>query len=224
MQLTTQTVAPYKGGQIEIQNAGEGYLFRGEVADIVVEENELRVKLSWLAKGDGLPFPSRWIKDDPRDYAASLEIYSASNIGPSGDETGGSDRICLNSAIIGEIVVLFPPDGSKLDPAKVEGLQLAQEKPVPAPKKKFHEVVSRLLAVAPIGITSNMASAKASEVATLLTILQESDMKPDHAHGIAKLHAGLPELLRSAGQNTLADMAAETLEDLNGRQDEPKKH
>lgn len=223
MQLTTQTVAPYKGGQIEIQNAGEGYLYRGEVADIDIIDNELRVKLAWLAKGAGSPLLSRWVKDDPRDYAASLEIYSASNIGPSGDETGGSDRICLNSAIIGEVVVLFPPDGSKLDPAKVEGLELTQ-KPAPAPKKKFHEVVSQLLAVAPVGINSDFASAKAAEVATLLTVLQESDMKPDHAHEIAKLHGRLPELLRSAGQNTLADMAAETLEDLNGRQDEPKKH
>ena len=125
MQLTTQVVAPYKGGQIEIQNAGEGYLYHGEVADIAVEDNELRVKFAWLAKAEGSPLPNRWIKDDPRDYAAGLEIYSVSNIGPSGDETGSSDRICLNSSIVGEVVVLFPPDGSKLDPAKVEGLQLS---------------------------------------------------------------------------------------------------
>lgn len=124
MQLTTQIAAPYKGGQIEIQNAGEGYLYRGEVADIAVENNSLQVKLAWLAKADGSPLPSRWIKDDPRDYAASLEIYSVSNIGPSGGEKGGGDRLCLNSSIVGEIVVLYPPDGSKLDPAKVEGLRL----------------------------------------------------------------------------------------------------
>lgn len=125
MQLTTQAVAPYKGGQMEIQNAGEGYLYRGEVAEISVESNELRVKFAWLAKADGSPLPSRWIKDDPRDYAAGLEIYSVNNIGPSGDETGGGDRICLNSSIVGETVFLFPPDGSKLDPAKVEGLRLS---------------------------------------------------------------------------------------------------
>ena len=127
MQLTTQVVERFKGGQMEIQNQGESYLYRGEVESIAVENNVLQVKFAWVAKGEGFPpLPNKWVKDDRLDYAASLEIYSTSNIGPSDGEVGGSDRLCLNSSIIGEIVILFPPDGSKLDPSKVEGLQLAQ--------------------------------------------------------------------------------------------------
>lgn len=127
MLLTTQAVAKYEGGQMEIQNEGEGYLYRGEVATIVVENNEVRVKFAWLAKGEGFPpVPHRWVSNDRLDYAASLEIYSVSNIGRSSDEVGGGDRLCLYSSIVRETAVLYPPDGSKLDPARVEGLQLAQ--------------------------------------------------------------------------------------------------
>ena len=127
MQLTTQMVERFKGGQMEIQNENEGYLYRGEVETIAVENNTLRVKFVWVAKGEGgPPFPDKWIRDEHTTYDASLEIYSVSNIGSSGEEVGGSDRLCLNSPIVGELVVLYPPDGSKLDPAKVEGLQLTR--------------------------------------------------------------------------------------------------
>ena len=125
MQLTTQAVAKFTGGQMEIQNQGEGYLYRGEVESIAVENNELKVKFVWLAKWEGFPpLPKKWVKDDRLDYAASLEIYSASDIGAG---TEGGNRLCLQSGIVGETVVLFPPDGSKLDRAKVEGIE-----PVPA--------------------------------------------------------------------------------------------
>ena len=128
MQLTTQAVARFKGGQMEIQNQNEGYMYRGEIETIAVENNELQVKFAWLAKGEGFPpLPKKWVKDDRLDYAASLEIYSASDIGSSGYDVGGDSRICLDSVIVGETVVLYPPNGSKLDPVKVEGLQLAQQ-------------------------------------------------------------------------------------------------
>ena len=129
MELTTQAVARFIGGQMEIQNEHEGYMFRGEIKTIAVENNELRVKFAWLAKGEGYPpFPKKWVNEDNLDYRASLEIYSASDIGPGSTDDGieGDNRLCFSSQIVGETAVLFPPNGSKLDPAKVEGLQLAQ--------------------------------------------------------------------------------------------------
>ncbi len=120
--LEAETAAKYKGGQMEIQNSMEGYLYRGEIKDITVENGTLKVRFSWIAKGVGYPkLPEKWVKDDTPAYEANLELYSASNIGPT-SEIGGGDRICLFSAITDEVVVIFPPDGSKLDPAKVEGL------------------------------------------------------------------------------------------------------
>lgn len=125
MQLTTQMVQPFISGQIEIQNEGEGYIYRGEIAEVVVEGDEFIVKCAWMAKGVGtIPAIGRWVKEDDLGYAANLTIYSVSDIGPG---TEGSRRLCLQSLITGETVVLFPPDGSKFDRSKVEGLE-----PIPA--------------------------------------------------------------------------------------------
>lgn len=125
IQLTPEIVSEFIGGQMEIQNESEGYIYRGEIKTITVENNELRAEFIWLAKGEGSPpLPDRWVKDERLDYMASLDIYSVSNIGPTGNEIGGSDRISLLSPIVGELVILYPPDGSKLDPSKVEGLDL----------------------------------------------------------------------------------------------------
>lgn len=121
MQITTESLAPFQGGQMEIQNQGEGYLFRGETATLVVEGKEFKARFAWLAKGEGFPpLPRKWVKADRLDYTASLEIYTASDIGPGSD--GGPNRLCLNSSIVGETVVLYPPGTSTLDRSRVEGL------------------------------------------------------------------------------------------------------
>ncbi len=121
MQLTKETVVLFVGGQLEVQNPGERYLYRGEIATITVEGEDddatLKVTLNWMAKGEGFPpLPNRWVNDERLTYDASLMIYSVSDI--------GDGRLSLNSFIIGETAVLYPPDGSKLDPSKVEGLNL----------------------------------------------------------------------------------------------------
>jgi hypothetical protein len=119
LKLTAAAVAKYVGGQMEIQNHNERYLYRGEIDSITVEDDLLQVTFAWLAKGEGFPpIPKKWVKDEKRDYVASLGVYIASDI--------GDGRLCLDSPIVGELVVLFPPNGSKLDPSKVEGLQAVQ--------------------------------------------------------------------------------------------------
>ena len=123
MNLTNDMLARYVGGQMEIQNQDEGYIFRGEVKTIAIVDNELRVEFVWLAKGEGYPpLPKKWVNQQKLDYVISLELCSVSNIGPGSD--GGDDRTCLSASIVGETIVLFPPNGSKLDPVKVEGREL----------------------------------------------------------------------------------------------------
>jgi hypothetical protein len=116
MQLTNEIVARYVGGQLEAQNQTGNYLYRGEIATITVEgegdDATLKVTLNWMAKWD----MNRWVNEDELTYKASLYIYSVYDI--------GDNRIALDSEIMGEITVLNPPDGDKLDPAKVEGLTL----------------------------------------------------------------------------------------------------
>ena len=110
-------IVPYIGGQMEIQNQVEAYLYRGEIESIAIKNNALQVRFRWLAKGEGFPpLPHRWIKaDKPLDYVASLAIYHESG--------SGDDRLCFESRISNELVVLFPKGGSRLDPSKVEGLE-----------------------------------------------------------------------------------------------------
>ena len=120
--LTQAVLASMVGGQMEIQNATRGTLFRGEIGEIAVRNSELHVKFNWLALAQGYPAAIKgWVKDESQSYAASLDIYTVSNIGPSGGGVGGDDRWCLASYFVGETVTIYPPNGSKLDPSKVIG-------------------------------------------------------------------------------------------------------
>lgn len=116
MQLSTEQLATYIGGDMEIQNRGEDYLFRGPVEHAEVKGEDVKVRFKWLAKNDGGPNrpTSTWTKEDRLDYAVNTGICSVSDI--------GMGRLCLNSFIVGETAVLFPPNGSHLDPTCVKGL------------------------------------------------------------------------------------------------------
>lgn len=114
MELTTAIVKKYEGGQLEIQNSSEDYLFRGEVERAWVEEGEMHVRFKWLAKmGDD----GKWHAEDNLDYSISLEITSANEV--------RDNRIHYSVMFVGERGTFFPSDGSKLDPSKVIGLQVA---------------------------------------------------------------------------------------------------
>ncbi len=120
MDITTVRLQPYIGGQLEIQSPGEGYILRGEIADAIVEDRgedpELQITFVWLAKGEGYPpIPTKWVAEERTDYAVSLFMSREVEV--------DSGRLCIIKRI-GEVLVFFPPDGSRLDPAEVEGLQL----------------------------------------------------------------------------------------------------
>ena len=119
LNLTNEILALYIGGQLEVQNISESYIYRGEIKVVRIENNEVQIILEWMAKGEGYPpLPLSWIYSDSLVYAADLDIYSVSNIGPCSD--GGDDRICLQSAATGEVTILFPSNGSKLDRSQIK--------------------------------------------------------------------------------------------------------
>lgn len=119
MELSTKILAPYVGGQLEIQNESESYIFRGEIESITVEDDKLQVRFSWLGKYEKAS-PTMWTKSTELDYEVSLLITQASDIGPSFPNSG--TRIMLNLPITNEVAVFYPPDGSKLDRSRIEGL------------------------------------------------------------------------------------------------------
>jgi hypothetical protein len=118
MELTQEVIGRMVGGQLEVQNRNEGYLYRGEISAVKLEGEgdslELIVSFSWFAKMES---DFEWSATEPKPYKVSLLIYSVSDI--------GEGRIFLSSWIIGENTTIFPPDGSKLDPNKVKGLVLS---------------------------------------------------------------------------------------------------
>jgi hypothetical protein len=116
MELTTELLARFVGGDLEIQNKVEGYMFRGLIKSIAVENRTLKICFKWLAQAVGYPpIPTSWELTDPDkwDYELGLDIVAATE--------DGLGRIILNASFVGEMNVLFPP-GRNLDPTKVEGL------------------------------------------------------------------------------------------------------
>jgi len=55
MRLTTRDLQRFVGGQMEVQNEREGYLYRGEINTISVTDGSLCVDHSWVARGVGFP-------------------------------------------------------------------------------------------------------------------------------------------------------------------------
>ena len=116
MELNAEVLARYKSGQLEVQNDREGYIYRGEIAEATLEDGDLKVKFKWCAKGNGSP-PTNWVKEEMPEYSANLMIYNVAEI--------GDDRLAFSSFVTHELLIFFLPGGSALDPARVEGLELA---------------------------------------------------------------------------------------------------
>ena len=125
MELSAELLQKYVGGELELQNERFGHCYRGQIKTMEIRKGRLWVTFNWIAKAvDYPPFPTKWAIDKWEDYHPLLSSFSATNIGPSGPEIGGSDRLFLEFPVLGDKVVLFPPDGSKLDPSRIQGCVL----------------------------------------------------------------------------------------------------
>jgi len=116
---TAEQLQKFVGGQYEVQNTAEGYIYRGQIESLGIEgegeDAELVIKFVWMAKGEGFPpIPTMWVNDSDLSYRMSDLLYRASD--------PGDGRYIIQSMV--ELGVFFPPGGSLLDPAKVEGLVL----------------------------------------------------------------------------------------------------
>lgn len=130
MSLTSTYLEPYKGGQMEIlsmDSEGQRFLLRGEVEEIEIHGNSMMVvRLLWLAKALGSNLvPTGWVKDDgSKVYELDLKVYTALNIGPVYSSMK-ENRIELSSIHTVEKFILHTRNGARIDPAAVEGLELA---------------------------------------------------------------------------------------------------
>lgn len=116
MELTQDIVDGYVGGQLEVQNMSENYLYRGEIKSVTMDSEDgsqrIVITFAWLAKMS----ETGWEVNDPKPYKASMALYKASDV--------GQGRIFLSSPFLRESTTLFPPGGSKLEASEVQGLVL----------------------------------------------------------------------------------------------------
>lgn len=103
---------------MEIQGINIESIYRGEVESITLDESAIRVKFKWLAILKG--FPPKWTANGELAYKVRLDYYDVRNVGPSAGKVGGGNRLFMQSPIMDDVVVLYPPDGSKIDPDDVK--------------------------------------------------------------------------------------------------------
>jgi len=138
MNLTHDAVQRFVGGEAEIHNEIERYLYRGEIERIAVDgvgdAATLKIKFAWSAKGEGIPEGGQlipmggWVKDDDLEYGLGLMMSSTRDIGPGSTpdgDIGGDNRLRIEALVSSELIILYPPNGSKLDRSKVRGLKAA---------------------------------------------------------------------------------------------------
>lgn len=97
------------GGDIETQEDGDVY--RGPIKEIRLEDGYVTIKSDWMAKMEGKN--GRWRKWNITSLVFAVKMVQAQDI--------GEGRIFFRLHALG-IGTIFPRGGSKLDPAKVEGL------------------------------------------------------------------------------------------------------
>ena len=115
-ELTTESLARFVGGEAEIQSQNENYLYRGEIATITVNNGILAIEFAWQAKNCGGAPPQttqEWENQEDLTYGIELQLFAQSDL--------GQDRLGLYSPIMGELVSLFPSDGSKMNPENIIG-------------------------------------------------------------------------------------------------------
>lgn len=117
MNLTTEMLAEFIGGDIRIQDSEEiTHFFRGPIKTAVVEDNTLTVDFKWLAvTKNGTKGPDVWTNvDNPQPWVADLSDYTSQKL---------DGTIVLISANITLLVVIIPPEKGKLNPTCVAGLE-----------------------------------------------------------------------------------------------------
>jgi len=123
--LTTEVLSRFVSGQLEIHNPNEHYLYRGEVAEIQIDENgTLKVKFAWQAK---MADTGRWTTtDEDLNYGVSLWASRKTNQPMCSVRDMGDGRLTIRVMVIWENLTFFPPNAQdKLDRAKVVESALA---------------------------------------------------------------------------------------------------
>ena len=114
--LTAETLTPFVGGDIEVQVLPiDGGMFpknvlRGPLANAEDSGSKIVVHLEWAARSNPREDPGTW----RRDSETTIELPEVRQA----IQPDGHGRMVLRTDE--RMFVIFPPDGSKLDPEKVK--------------------------------------------------------------------------------------------------------
>lgn len=116
--LTTELLARFKNGRLEIQSVQHKTIHCGEIKDITVRASLLEARFTWIALARGYPVPHGW-------YAIRNEHAYITNIGLVQPLNKSGGRIVLNNTHRLETAILYPADyPTLLQPYAVEGLKI----------------------------------------------------------------------------------------------------
>ncbi|HTE58261.1 MAG TPA: hypothetical protein VK694_05960 [Verrucomicrobiae bacterium] len=129
----------FEGGEVEIQNGDEGYLYRGKIATLEFvpagEKNGalLKITMQWCAKavgqrvGAGFLPTGGWDEDTTLEYTCNTDLPSPDIGAPHIPNVNiqmvdGLPRLIIHNPYTGELTVLFPRGGSQLNVDNVRWL------------------------------------------------------------------------------------------------------
>lgn len=98
------------GGDLETQE--DGCVYRGPIDGIEMKDGQVHISSPWVARL--LPEKGEWEKWENNPFFITAELSPPQDI--------GHGRIHFDIPMLG-CATIFPKGGSKLDPAKVAGLE-----------------------------------------------------------------------------------------------------
>ena len=103
MELTTESLARFVGGGVEIRSLVGNYLYKGMCLEIDVEADTLCLRFTSLVKNKGGPYlPSAdWQQTHCPDYLMSLIGHTVHDL--------RDGRLCLELSLTNESIVFSPP-------------------------------------------------------------------------------------------------------------------
>jgi hypothetical protein len=121
MHLTQVVASRFVFGQVETRKKGRQYILRGDIEIIVTNQGTLDIVCHWVAiKDTSNHSPHSWVLCKLRNFSYQIDQYRYDE--DELKETGVLRLTNPNDPYEDEIL-LYTPDGSRLDPQHVEGIE-----------------------------------------------------------------------------------------------------
>jgi|GEM_PF-3656524 hypothetical protein len=111
----TELFAPFKGKQLELRNLSQNRLLRGQIAEVEITDEQIRVYFDWLAKNRGgasQRYSHGWETSDELQLVIDLGRATCKQV---------SQHVFINDPATCDTIVFVGTEHGNIDP-RVEGL------------------------------------------------------------------------------------------------------